>query len=303
MKLVVVLVLALAACAHSGVPGSSGGGGSLFISETESEAEEEGPQTITDGTFVEIVALGEFDEHRDRSAELVGQVCRVTWGGLERSDGYYTGAVKCMDGAGYYFHEVRVVVTEGSAFTEAEEARRAAAAEARQAAVEERRREEAAAEPAPSPTRYGAKIAAGSRLTITEVAANDAYYGDRAAIEGLSCVVSTDLKESTPGYYGGEVRCSDGADYYFYDVAVSVTSSPPSAGRYGPVIAAGTAFTIVEVHADDAYYQARTAVEGLSCVASEDLEEKKHAGFYAGEVRCDDGKDYYFYKVSVNLSP
>jgi len=68
----------------------------------------------------------------------------------------------------------------------------------------------------------------------------------------------------------------------------------------GSTISTGQKFRIVALHPDDAYYPDRVNILGKHCSAGAQM-NNQGPGWYSGEVDCDDGTDYYFFKVGVVL--
>ncbi len=84
---------------------------------------------------------------------------------------------------------------------------------------------------------------------------------------------------------------------------VLLTGSGPSlaAAPLPDPLPAGTAFVLTGIDKQDAFYRERKSLVGLACrVAAPGLDpnDRKHFG---GPVVCNDGEDYYFYKIRLEV--
>lgn len=68
----------------------------------------------------------------------------------------------------------------------------------------------------------GPRIPRGQRLRILSVDPEDAYYPERADIEGLRCTTTEVLRRAESGLFTGEVRCDDRRKRYFLKVGVQL---------------------------------------------------------------------------------
>ncbi len=151
----------------------------------------------------------------------------------------------------------------------------------------------------------------GERARITEVGPGDAYHGDAARLVGLSCIVGADaLVARDGGRWGGQVRCDDGADYYFYEVGLAPAGAshatgggvaegggPPSAPSTDgwPV---GSNVRIRALHEGDAYANRASEIVGDTCTVADAPLSGDGDGWWSGQLTCTRG-GYYFYKVAV----
>lgn len=153
---------------------------------------------VAGGKKVTIVDVSSDDAYYSNRLDLVGMVCTVD-GDLHRNeDLWYGGGMKCPDG-GKYFYKVQV-----------------ASGKAKVGAA------------AASGGRLSGSIASGTRVTITDVSSEDAYYADRGSIIGKSCTTADATSDNGGGWHGGQIHCDDGESYYFYKAALSAAGGGAS---------------------------------------------------------------------------
>ncbi len=154
-------------------------------------------------------------------------------------------------------------------------------------------------------------VAAGHQVRVSEISSEDAYYADRASIEGQICVTDGASTYNGDGWQGGSVKdCGNGSTYYFYKAAyVDLGAAPAVAVPTGSLVPAipglratralpnGTRVKVLDIHADDAYYSDRSTMLGKLCTLTEES-SFKDAEWHGGGVSCDDGSTYYFYKAA-----
>lgn len=72
-----------------------------------------------------------------------------------------------------------------------------------------------------------------------------------------------------------------------------------SAGRASGPVAKGAKVKLVDLSSEDAYYADKAGIVGKSCTATDALTDHG-GGWYGGPIACEDGSDYYFYKVGIS---
>jgi hypothetical protein len=162
-------------------------------------------------------------------------------------------------------------------------------------------------------------VPAGSVVRVGAVGKEDAFFKQRKGIVGLVCGVEDpglDL-QSAKGkkvWYGGSMTCGDAGNYYFYQVAVEVgdfgsdfesltgrtleASRLPTEETPWPV---GTRVRVREVSVDDSYFKDRAGIIGQTCTVADNALSSAGESWFSGQVKCDNGIDYYFYQVSVEV--
>ncbi|MBW1878496.1 MAG: hypothetical protein JRJ84_09050 [Deltaproteobacteria bacterium] len=162
-----------------------------------------------------------------------------------------------------------------------------------------------------------ADVAEGTALRIWDISPEDAWYPHRARLIDTECEVGPGAVRPNDGvWFDGRVTCSDGLPYVFYQFTFQLlpahgivdSVAPPLAVPLPPDCAPGV-FTgtglgdgrrvkIVDIHPEDAYYDTRFSVIGLSGTVSGDLHNNEGCWFGGGFV-ADEGTDFYFYMASV----
>jgi hypothetical protein len=151
----------------------------------------------------------------------------------------------------------------------------------------------------------GGSIVGGERVKILALHPEDAYCGSTGVV-GVTGSVVGELSSIDGCWMAGGFYGDDGSEFYFYKAAVKRVGGgtppppPPREDRHMGSVPAGTVFTIVDVHAEDAYHPSRDLLRGLACTATGDLSAME-PGWFAGPVYCADNIEYYFYKVAVEL--
>lgn len=147
-----------------------------------------------------------------------------------------------------------------------------------------------------------APVPANEKVRVVSVHSEDAYYSDRAKIEGRECVTSAETTLND-GYHGGSITCGSDS-YYFYKVelvdlgaAPAAPSSAVAGTRAKESLPSGTRVKILDVAADDAYYSDRTTIIGKLCTLQE-ASSFKDGEWHGGSITCDDASSYYFYKAA-----
>ena len=170
----------------------------------------------------------------------------------------------------------------------------------------------------PASTSAPTSWAPGARGRITSVGAEDAYLADASRLVGLSCVVGdASLEARDGGSWGGQVRCDDGADYYFYQVnltsdaptgtgrasggGVAEGGGPPSAPSTNREWPVGSSVRIRALHEGDAYVNRAAEIVGDTCTVVDAPLSADGDGWWSGQLSCTRG-GYYFYKVAVEPS-
>lgn len=236
-----------------------------------------------DGQRVKIVALHPDDAYFSNAADLIGVSGVGT--GLEVMDTcWIAGSFQADNGESYYFFKAAMFVTGGAAAPQ-------------QATVE-----------CPDGATSG-NLADGTPVRIAALHPDDAFYSDRGTMVGVTGRVKDEMHSNEGCWLGGAFVSDSGDDYYFYKAAMVPTAEAPPAKKgkgnkgqqfTGSLVRSGTRFIILDVHSDDAYYGSRGSVIGKSCRATGDLEPMQ-PGWFAGPATCDDGSEYYFFKVGVSL--
>lgn len=138
---------------------------------------------------------------------------------------------------------------------------------------------------------------AGTRVRIVEVHPEDAYYDDRAKLEGVICTAGGDPNPAPDGWVGGPFRCDNGQEPYFYRVMVERLGDAPATPPTAQEQQEGDRWRIVDVHKDDGYYGSRERMIGLVCTIES---PNVHGdGTVGGQFRCNNGQEPYFYKAMV----
>lgn len=240
-----------------------------------------GASTVSDfaeGQRLKLVGIHAEDAYYSDSATLIGTKGVVS-GDLHNNGGcWFGGSFTADSGDSYYFYKGAFVALDGAAAAPTP----------------------AVACPAGSAS---SGIAGGSRVRILGLHPDDAFYGDRGSLVGLSGKVDGDLHPTEGCWLAGGFVSDAGQDYYFYKAAVAnIGGSSGSADKQykGGSVSSGTTFRVLDIHADDAFYGDRSSIIGKTCTATDEL-SKMAKGWFAGPAVCTDGSDYYFYKVGVAL--
>jgi hypothetical protein len=235
--------------------------------------------TLSEGTRVKVLAIHSEDAYHSDAVRIIGTQGKVS-GDLHSNGGCWMGGgLTADDGTYYYFYKaaVEVISYEAVPVTGA----------------------------ACPPGANTAALTAGTRVKIVALHPDDAYHSDSARIIGTVGAVADDLHSNDGCWMGGGFNADDGNYYYFYKAAVTVLGSPttvtPTGERFmGASLSAGQKFRIVALHPDDAYYPDRVSILGKHCHVGDTM-NNQGPGWYSGQAYCDDGTDYYFFKVGVVL--
>ncbi len=156
--------------------------------------------------------------------------------------------------------------------------------------------------PTPTPGTATSIIPSGHSVKVVSIQSDDAYYTDRAKIEGRDCLTTGDTTNND-GFQGGAVTCGTDS-YYFYKATLEdLGIAPPAAGAVDGIratesIPSGARVKILDVASDDAYYGDRTNMVGKLCTMQE-ASSLKEVEWHGGSINCDDGSSYYLYKAAL----
>ncbi|MDP2315581.1 MAG: hypothetical protein Q8P41_21965 [Pseudomonadota bacterium] len=254
-------------------------------------------ETVPSGVIVRITGIGREDAFFKQRKDIVGTVCGVEDPGLEpQSKKWYGGAMTCGDAGNYYFYQVSVEVGDFGYDYEALTGHAPGAAVVTD-----------------SPWQVGA------RVQVTDVSAEDAHIDERSEIVGQTCTVSgAALEASGDPWFSGQLKCDNGMDVYFYQVAVGAPgAAPTTSGAVAPSIAspvavpsttptvaadypAGKMVKVVDIAPADALYPTRAALIGHTCSVVESALAPINDGYYAGRLFCDDGKSYQVFMAKLS---
>ena len=250
------------------VVGGGGGTGPAALPGTRAT------RALAGGSRVRILDIHSTDAYYSDRGGLIGLVCTLDSASSLNDAGWHGGPAHCDDGSARYFFK---------------------------AAYEELGRA-APTMPAGAAT---ASVPTGSRVTIAEVSPEDAFFGQRDALVGVSCTLAEPSTFKDGFWHGGSAVCDDGQSYYFYKVAYRVAAAapavtvPPNALDYS--LPAGTRVVVAAVHPEDAYYSDRGSMLGKRCTVGEQTTLRDRY-WHAGPMTCDDGSSYYFYKAAYQAA-
>jgi hypothetical protein len=159
----------------------------------------------------------------------------------------------------------------------------------------------AAAKPAAEPS-----LPEASRVKILDIGTADASYPSRTKLLGkLGVAGKGGLAGAGPGYYSGAIRLDGGVEIAFSQVSVELLLGPPAhikGARYtGSSVAVGARVKVLEIGATDTYYADRGKIVGKLCTVTPYELYSYGAGFFSGQVFCDDGASYYFYHWAFEI--
>jgi hypothetical protein len=167
------------------------------------------------GEAVRIVGLSREDAYYSDRESIVGKDCYPTDEMSYNDDGWHGGPMACWDGDTYYFYKVGLAPDPTHANQDLGGASGGVAGGALGGVI--------GGYPdgggdAPAP----GSLDDGTRVTIRDVAPDDAFYSDRTSLIGKQCKVTGDLHpQGGGGWYGGGLTCKKNY-YYFYKVRVDV---------------------------------------------------------------------------------
>lgn len=216
-----------------------------------------------------ITEISPEDAYYADASDWVGVNCRPD-APTDRGDNWYGGSFDCENGEQPYFYKARMD-THGVPFEG-----------------------EMPVADVPEPVPPVATGAAGPKVKLVEISAEDAYYGDRDDYIGRMCApISAELRE--PGWYGGSFKCDGDWEPYFYKARFLGDVTTPAAAS--AVLAAGKSYKLVEIGEDDAYYANRDQYIGRICRA--DQPNDKGGGWYGGSFKCDGDWEPYFFRARL----
>lgn len=154
---------------------------------------------------------------------------------------------------------------------------------------------------------HAQSFSAGDAVRIRDVSTEDAFHSSREELVGQICTVDAAVTANEAGWISGAVTCP-GSSYYFFEVALEpAPKAAPVPGSAivgvrasGRTVSAGNTFRIADIDPEDAYYAERERYLGLTCTASDALNEQA-PGWYSGSATCE-GSDLYFYKVGIVMA-
>ena len=149
---------------------------------------------------VTIIDIAADDAYITDKATIVGKTCVTQEETSFKDKGWHGGSINCGDGSSYYFYKAALV--DGGAAPPRPGGRGGGGAPHAGIAHE--------------------AVPSGTRVKIVDVAADDAYYADRATIVGKHCVTEEETSLKDGGWHGGSIRCNDGSSYYFYKAQLEV---------------------------------------------------------------------------------
>lgn len=254
-------------------------------------------KSITKGTSVKILEIGEKDSYFEENENFVGKDATASSELTNNGDGYFTGALKLSSGRVCYFTSVKVktAATNSTSSTKT-----------------------TSNEPSPfinyKPSNALSAlttkvISKGDKFKVIEVPSDDAYYSSRSEIEGQTGIAAENLTPDESGYVGGNIKLENGKSYYFYKVKLSVLSSGNSTLKTSTpkfitgTISKGTSVYVADLSPDDSYYSNRSNYIGKKGAPNKGDLTMKSDGFYAGDFLFEDGSTAYFYKAKFSKDP
>lgn len=228
---------------------------------------------LANGSVFTIRDIASDDAYFSTKASMIGLTCTVN-GDMHRTDGqWWAGGADCTDGSNYYFYKAAfdvVSISSGTSYSGVA-----------------------------GSTTMASPLSEGSTFTVLEIASDDAYYGSKASIEGLSCTVSGELSRTDGKWWGGGANCSDGTYYYFYKMSFNAGGSGVSGKYSGYSVPKGASVSVVDVSSDDAFYAYKDALLGQTCKVIKGDLTSTGEGWFAGTLKCGKAK-LYFYQVAVS---
>ena len=254
---------------------------------------------IAKGASVKILEIAKSDSYYEERAELLGKEATALSELKKDSDGFYSGTLETSGGRTIFFTSVKVSTKSSTASTKTSGTT-------------------STASKIKAPLFTGSTIPKGSRFVIVEVPSDDAYYSDRADIEGQTGTTKSELTLEDDGYTSGSVEIDNGKSFYFYKVKLgkSTSTAPTKSSSTATTtttaktpkfitgtIKKGTTVYVAEISEDDSYYSDRFKMVGSKGkIGKSDLEMKEN-GWYSGDFSFDDGSTAYFYKVKFSKEP
>jgi hypothetical protein len=256
---------------------------------------------IAKGASVKILEIAKSDSYYEERAELLGKEATALSELVKSSDGFYSGTLETTGGRTIFFTSVKVSAKSSTVST------KTSGTTSTTSKVK-------------APLFTGSTIPKGSQFVIIEVPSDDAYYSDRADIEGQTGTTSSEMTLEDDGYTSGSVEIDNGKSYYFYKVKLgkSTSTAPTKSSSTATTkttttaktpkfitgtIKKGTTVYVAEISEDDSYYSDRFKMVGSKGkIGKNDLEMKEN-GWYSGDFSFDDGSTAYFYKVKFSKEP
>lgn len=254
-------------------------------------------KSISKGTSVKILEIGEKDSYFEENENFVGKDATASSELTNNGDGYFTGTLKLSSGRACYFTSVKVKTAATNSTSSTKTTSKEPSSN-----IDNK--------PSNTPSALTTKaISKGDKFKVIEVPSVDAYYSSRSEIEGQTGIASENLTPDESGYVGGSIKLDNGKSYYFYKVKLSVLSSGNSTLKTNTpkfitgTITKGTSVYVADLSPDDSYYSNRAAYIGRKGTSSKDDLTMKSDGFYAGNFVFDDGGTAFFYKAKFSKDP
>lgn len=263
-------------------------------------AQSKGPcglgEVIGKGAEITIVGVHSEDAYFDNKSDYIGKK-GVTMGNLNTYNDacYYTGAVQVegMDDEAFFLAVKFTVEKDGIVVEDAAD---------EVAVVEEDEIDE-------SDQLQSGEIGVGTRVKILGIGKGDSYRDDRASIIGKEGVVKEVCsKDDDEEFYAGGITTDDGEYYYFAEVDLIILEGEVDEPVGENVvrdaskdIPLGTKIKIVGLEDGDAYYSDRKDIIGLTGFTMGVCEYDKEDGSFAGSIKADNGRSFYFANVRLEI--
>jgi hypothetical protein len=256
---------------------------------------------IAKGATVKILEIAKSDSYYEERADLLGKEATVLSELVKDSDGFYSGTLEAAGGRTIFFTSVKVSSKSSTAGT------KTSGTTSTTSKVK-------------APLFTGSAIPKGTRFVIVEVPSDDAYYSDRADIEGQTGTTKSELTLEDDGYTSGSIEIDNGKSFYFYKVKLGKSTSTAPAKSTGTAttkttttaktpkfitgtIKKGTTVYLAAISEDDSYYSDRFEIVGSKGKIGKNDLEMKVGEWYSGDFIYDDGSTAYFYKAKFSKEP
>jgi hypothetical protein len=256
---------------------------------------------IAKGATVKILEIAKSDSYYEERADLLGKEATVLSELVKDSDGFYSGTLEAAGGRTIFFTSVKVSSKSSTAGT------KTSGTTSTTSKVK-------------APLFTGSAIPKGTRFVIVEVPSDDAYYSDRADIEGQTGTTKSELTLEDDGYTSGGIEIDNGKSFYFYKVKLGKSTSTAPAKSTGTAttkttttaktpkfitgtIKKGTTVYLAAISEDDSYYSDRFEIVGSKGKIGKNDLEMKVGEWYSGDFIYDDGSTAYFYKAKFSKEP
>lgn len=256
---------------------------------------------IAKGATVKILEIAKSDSYYEERADLLGKEATVLSELVKDSDGFYSGTLEAAGGRTIFFTSVKVSSKSSTAGT------KTSGTTSTTSKVK-------------APLFTGSAIPKGTRFVIVEVPSDDAYYSDRADIEGQTGTTKSELTLEDDGYTSGGIEIDNGKSFYFYKVKLGKSISTAPAKSTGTAttkttttaktpkfitgtIKKGTTVYLAAISEDDSYYSDRFEIVGSKGKIGKNDLEMKVGEWYSGDFIYDDGSTAYFYKAKFSKEP